>query len=106
MLPEATIYKIWADVERPALLGQFAFGADVFFVNGVPIINVSDPANPIPVAILDFRNFRDDNGTGIAADANFVYLTAERGITENGTAGDTPPYIRPESSHWGTGRIP
>src|SRR3989442_9441872 len=94
MLPEATIYKIWADVERPALLGRFAFGADVFFVNGVPIINVSDPANPIPVAILDFRNFQDDNGTGIAADNNFVYLTAERGFgTENGTVGDTRLYI-------------
>ena len=62
-----------------ALSGGFAFGADIFFVNGVPIIEVSDPANPVPRAILDFRNFRDDNGTGIAVDNRFLYLTANRG---------------------------
>ena len=62
-----------------ALSERFAFGADIFFVNGVPIIDVSDPANPIPRAILDFRNFRDDNGTGIAVDSAHLYLTASRG---------------------------
>jgi hypothetical protein len=74
--------------------GRFAFGADVFFVNGVPIIDVSVPATPIPRAILDFSSFRDDNGTGIAVDGSFVYLTAEQGtITENGTTGNTRLYI-------------
>jgi hypothetical protein len=77
-----------------ALIGQFAFGADVFFVNGVPIMNVSDPTNPVPVAVLDFSNFRDDSGIGIAVDTTFVYLTAEYGPgTENGTVGDTRLYI-------------
>ena len=73
--------------------GNFTLGADVLFVNGVPIADVSDPNNPIPRAILNFGNFRDDNGTGVAADASFVYLTAERGMTENGTTGDTRLYI-------------
>ena len=73
---------------------HFAFGADVLFVNGVPIIDVIDAANPVPRAILNFSAFRDDNGTGIAVDSSFVYLTAERGLgTENGTTGDTRLYI-------------
>lgn len=76
-----------------ALGGDFAFGSDVLFVNGVPIISVETPDNPVVRATLDFSTFRDDNGTGIAADSNFVYLTASRGITENGTAGDTRLYI-------------
>ena len=62
-----------------ALAGRFAFGAEFFFVNGVPIIDVSVPESPVPRAILDFRNFRDDNGTGIAVDSSFVYLSANRG---------------------------
>lgn len=63
-------------LEDVTQVDRFAFGADIFFVNGVPIINVENPGTPIPAAILDFGSFRDDNGTGIAADSNFVYLTA------------------------------
>jgi hypothetical protein len=63
------------DVER---LDDLVFGSDVFFVNGVPIVNVGDPVSPTPTAILDFRAFGDDNGTGIAADRQFVYLTTDR----------------------------
>ena len=73
--------------------GNFALGADVVFVNGKPIVDVSNPSTPLPRAILNFANFRDDNGTGIAADASFVYLTAERGISENGVTGDTRLYF-------------
>jgi hypothetical protein len=74
--------------------GSLAAGADVVFVNGVPMIDVSTPASPQPRIIIDFRNFRDDNGTGIAMDSNFVYLTAERGMTENGVnTGTTRLYI-------------
>jgi len=69
-----------------AQAGSFALGADIFFVNGVPVINVDNPAIPIPRAILDFRNFRDDNGTGIAADNTYVYLTAE-------SVGDSRLYV-------------
>jgi len=71
---------------------DFIFGADVFFVNGVPIVNVSVPANPVVRARLDFPA-RDDNGTGIAVDATYVYLTADSSIQENGVNGDSRLYI-------------
>lgn len=77
-----------------ALAGSFAFGADVLFVNGVPIVNVDDPANPLPRAILDFSNYRDDNGTGIAVDSRYVYLTADLfSLEDNGAFGDSRLYI-------------
>ncbi len=75
-----------------ALAGSFAFGADIFFVNGVPIVNIENPANPLPRAILDFQRFRDDNGTGIAVDARYVYLTASASLDEN-AFGDSRLYI-------------
>ncbi len=62
-------------LQDAALSGRFAFGADIFFVNGVPIIDVSTPDTPIPRAILDFSSFSDNDGTGIAVDSNYVYLT-------------------------------
>ena len=43
-----------------ALAGRFGFGADIFFFNGVPIIDISTPANPIPRATLDFSRFGDE----------------------------------------------
>ncbi len=75
-----------------AKVREFIFGADVFFVNGVPIVNVNDPATPSVRARLDFPA-RDDNGTGIAVDNQFVYLTADRSIQENGVNGDSRLYI-------------
>jgi len=71
---------------------ELVFVSDVFFVNGVSVTDVRSPANPTVRARLDFPQ-RDDNGTGIAVDHQFIYLTAERGITENGTTGDTALYI-------------
>ena len=58
-----------------AVFGSLAAGADVFFVNGVPLFEISDPANPVPKAIVNFAapRFRDDEGTGIALDSAFVY---------------------------------
>src|SRR3989442_14477500 len=70
----------------------FVFSADVCFVNGVPIVDATLPTNPVARARLDFP-FRDDNGTGIAVDGTYVYLTASRGIVENGVADDTRLYI-------------
>ena len=61
-----------------ATVGRFAVGADIFFVNGVPILDVRTPSTPVPLAILNFSQFGDDNGTGIAADSTFVYLTTDR----------------------------
>lgn len=72
--------------------GTLVFGADVVFVNGVPITDVSSPVNPIVRARLDFPE-RDDNGAGIAVDSQHVYLTASRGIVENGVTEDTRLYI-------------
>jgi hypothetical protein len=71
---------------------EFVFGADQFFVNGVPITNVANPASPVVRARLDFPA-RDDNGTGIAVDNSYVYLTADRSLTEHGTTGDSRLYI-------------
>src|SRR5262249_9850097 len=87
--------------------GSIAAGADVFFVNGVPMIDVSSPASPQPRLILDFRTFRDDNGTGIAMDQSFVYLTAESGtISENGVNGNTRLYIGQYRNIQDNARIP
>jgi hypothetical protein len=60
-----------------AVSGDFSFGADVFFVNGVPIVDVSTPGNPRPRAILQFPG--DDTGYGIAADGSYVYLSTAGG---------------------------
>ncbi|PYR74373.1 MAG: hypothetical protein DMF87_22970 [Acidobacteria bacterium] len=61
-----------------AVSGNFALGADVKFVNGVPITDITDPTQLQARAILNFPQ-RDDNGTGIAVDGNFVYLTTDHG---------------------------
>ena len=75
--------------------GDFALGADVFFVNGVPLINVNNPASPVPRAILNFSNLGDADGHGIASDGSYVYLAADPGsaFTENGTSGSGQLYI-------------
>ena len=76
-----------------AVAPPFVFGADVLFVNGVPIVDATVPSAPVARARLDFSNFRDDNGTGIAVDGSYLYLTASRGIVENGVSEDTRLYI-------------
>jgi hypothetical protein len=75
--------------------GNFALGADVLFVNGVPIADITNLAAPIPRAILNFSNFRDDDGQGIAADGSFVYLAAVLGsaFLEHGANGNSRLYI-------------
>jgi hypothetical protein len=94
VLRASTTQSLGGLLEDVVVNGSIAAGADVFFVNGVPMIDVSNPASPQPRIILDFRNFRDDNGTGIAMDQSFVYLTAESGtISENGVNGTTRLYI-------------
>src|SRR5262249_34513660 len=81
---------LWHDV---AVLGRFAFGAEAWFDNTVPIMDVSAPANPGQVGTLLFGDPRDDHGTGIAVDDKFVYLTADRSLAKNGTVGDSRLYI-------------
>ena len=82
------------------------FGADVVFVNGVPIVDVTLPASPSPRAILNFSNFSDDNGHGIAVDSSYVYMTGERGTTDIGTTGTTRLYIGQYQQITDTGGVP
>lgn len=63
-----------------ASYNNFVLGADVYFVNGVPIISVEDPMNPAPRAILDFSQYSDDNGTGVAVNQSHVYMTAKNSL--------------------------
>jgi hypothetical protein len=81
---------IFTDV---AYSGDFVFGADVFSNNGVSIIFVRNPSNPIVRARLDFTVFGTDFGTGIAVDSSYVYRTASQTLQENGVTGDTRLYI-------------
>ncbi len=64
-----------------ATAGTRATGADIFFVNGVPLIDVSNPAAPVARQIIRFDLMlggRDDDGTGVALDRSYVYLTAAK----------------------------
>ena len=75
------------------LSGSFALGGDVFFVNGVPIVDVTDPTNLAPRSILNF-NARDDNTMGIAVDSSFVYIVTDHsGLDRGGTFGTARLYI-------------
>jgi hypothetical protein len=66
-----------------AVAGNLAFGADVFFPNGVPIVDISTLGSPSPRFILNFFNTFgggfDDDGHGIALDNLYVYLVAVNG---------------------------
>src|SRR5262249_56178523 len=73
--------------------GNFALAADVKFVNGIPITDISVPASLQARAILNFPQ-RDDNGMGIAADGNFVYLVTEHSnLAKSASLGDSRLYI-------------
>lgn len=75
------------------LSGNFALAADVKFVNGIPITDISVPASLQARAILNFPQ-RDDNGMGIAADGSFVYLVTEHNnVGKFGSVGDSRLYI-------------
>lgn len=55
-----------------ALMDTLTFGADIFFVNGVPITDVTDVHNPRSRPRIDFPG--DATGLGIAVDGSHVYL--------------------------------
>ncbi|HEX8609965.1 MAG TPA: Ig-like domain-containing protein [Telluria sp.] len=75
------------------LSGNFALGADVLFANGVPIVDISNPAALQPRSILRFTT-RDDNGIGIAVDDSYVYLVADaEGYERGGSDGNSLLYI-------------
>ncbi|WP_096894906.1 Ig-like domain-containing protein [Candidatus Scalindua japonica] len=76
-----------------ALFDSLVFGADVLSFNAVPAYNISIPDDPVFTAIINFAQFRDDDGTGTDADSRYLYLTTSNGIMENGSSGDTRLYI-------------
>lgn len=108
ILRSSTPQNLGGLLQDVAVSGNFALGADVVFVNGVPILDVSTLANPIPRSILSFSNFRDDDGQGIAVDGSFVYLAAVLGsaFTENGTTGNSRLYIGQYLAQQDKGGVP
>jgi hypothetical protein len=75
------------------LSGNFALGGDVFFVNGIPIVDITNPGVLQPRAILNFTA-RDDNTLGIAVDGNYAYIATEHSnLSKGGSVGDSRLYI-------------
>lgn len=92
-LLSSTPLNLGGRLQGVVLSGNFAMGADVLFVNGVPIVDISDPTVLRPRTILNFTD-RDDNGMGIAVDGSFVYLAADRSsLNRGGSSGDSRLYI-------------
>jgi hypothetical protein len=88
-----TDHNLGGYLQDIVLSGTFALAADVVFVNGVPITDISDPNNLQARAILNFTQ-RDDNGMGIAVDSSFVYLATEHyNLDRGGSTGDSRLYI-------------
>lgn len=91
--------SLGGNLNQVVISGNFALGADVVFVNGIPITDITDPTNLISRAILNFPeppagNFRDDNGMGIAVDGSYVYLATEHSTLDKfGSSGDSRLYI-------------
>ncbi|HET6933977.1 MAG TPA: Ig-like domain-containing protein [Candidatus Angelobacter sp.] len=75
------------------LSGNFALGGDVFFVNGIPIVDITNPGVLQPRAILNFTA-RDDNTMGIDVDASYAYIATEHSnLNKGGSLGDSRLYI-------------
>jgi hypothetical protein len=75
------------------LSGNFALGGDVFFVNGIPIVDITNPGLLQPRAILNFTA-RDDNTMGIDVDSNYAYIATEHSnLNKGGSLGDSRLYI-------------
>ncbi|WP_347986704.1 Ig-like domain-containing protein [Methylomonas sp. AM2-LC] len=74
------------DVE---LTDSFAFFSEVRFVNAAPYVNIDNPAVSSYQGYVDFKQFNDNNGTGLALDSNYVYLTDSADIADWGTTGST-----------------
>ena len=76
-----------------AVQGNFAVGADVLFVNGVPVINFDVLQAPVVRARIDMNG--DFDGQGIAADTGFLYMTgvSSSAFVENGVTGNSRLFI-------------
>ena len=88
-----TALNLGGRLTNVVLSDNFALGSDVLFVNGVPIVDITNPAALAPRAILNFPA-RDDNGMDIAVDNAFIYLAADRSnLSRGGSSGDSRLYI-------------
>lgn len=93
ILSSITNQSLGGNLNDVVVDGNFALAADVFFVNGVPITDISNPNSLQSRATLNFPQ-RDDNGLGIATDGIYVYLTTDHSaIGKFGTTGDGRLYI-------------
>ncbi|WP_166892362.1 Ig-like domain-containing protein [Massilia sp. CCM 8734] len=87
-LAEPAVISMTADLaggllNNVVLSGNFALGADVMYFNGVPIVDISNPADMQPRSLLSFGT-REDEGMGIAIDDRYVYLVAVRNDRQRG----------------------
>ena len=92
VLRGSTPFTLAGQLQDVAVNGTVGVGADTLFPNGVPLIDTSNPTSPQPRFLLDFSSFRNADGSGIAVDSTYVYLTAGNAI-ENGVNGTTYLYI-------------
>ncbi len=84
-----------------ATQGPYVVASDVFSVNRVPIIDLSNPAAPLFRADVDFASLGDHDGVGIDAAAGYFYMVGRRGGDNDlfigqfaATTGDqTPPSV-------------
>ncbi len=86
-------YTVGGYLQDIVTSGAFALAADVVFVNGIPITDISTPSQLQARTILNLSQ-RDDNGMGIAVDSSFVYLVTEHStLQRGGSSGDSRLYI-------------
>ncbi len=52
-----------------------AFFAEVFFPNALPYVNIQSPQNPVYQGVINLYGLGDANGTGIALDSSYAYIT-------------------------------
>jgi hypothetical protein len=95
----STDINLGGKLQALAIFGNFALGGVLNFLDtSVSITDISNPPTLLSRAILSFpsgdsRGFRLDYPTGIAADSQYVYMTAGQVFGENLTTGDTRLYI-------------
>lgn len=78
-----------------ALGRRYAAAADVRFRTAVPIVDLGDPSDPVYRGVIDFSALGDYQGTGVAVDDRYIYMTGAQDPfrTDNGVSGFTQFFI-------------
>jgi hypothetical protein len=78
-----------------ALGSRYAIGADVRFANAVPLIDLGDPSDPSYRGVINFSAMGDTEGTGVAIDDRYIYMTGSSDpfTLRNGQDGFTRLFI-------------